>query len=109
MLNFENRRGEIGRNGTDDLKGGKAFVIAPAKIVAARVIGREIVNFLVRFLTHITNIHIAGLAVEAEPPGVTQSVSPNLGAQIRLANKWITGRVAIKYLRITDIQAENFA
>jgi len=56
----------------------------PTVILAARAAGSLQVNFLARIdraLTDVANPEIAGRAIKAEPPRVTEAVRPNFRAR----------------------------
>src|ERR1051325_126541 len=79
-----------------------ALTEAPAKVCAARRTCRKIINLFPHILTHIRDIEISRRAIERNPPGIAQTIRPDLISK-RIAT-W--DRVGVSRV---DIKAQNLA
>src|SRR5262245_10778912 len=70
----------------------RALHPVPAVVLAARARGRLKVDLLARTLPDVADVQVAGLAVEAEPPGIAQPVGPDLGAAAGHADEGVGRR-----------------
>ena len=50
------------------------------------------VNLLPPSVAHVADPHVARGAIEAEAPGVAQTVCPDLAARACLVDEWVAGR-----------------
>ena len=87
-----------------------ALAPAPAEVETAHP-RRGVVNLLHRVLPHVADPHVAGGAIEREPPWVAQTDGPDLGAPLRGARERVAcgngvrqARVAVRHVDAEDLR-----
>ena len=88
----------------------KTFHDTPAVVFAAGAVGGLEVHFFPGILAYISDVEVAGLAVEGETPGVAQTVGPDFIQKLIVADKWVVARDGVwRAGGSRDFDAEEFA
>src|SRR5438093_12575559 len=96
MAVFENRRDvPAWLSAGAGVVAGETFPHVPAIVLPTLTAGWLAVDLLVLVLPYVGVVQVARLTIDAEAPGIAQTIGPDLSPRSGLTRKWVARRVGV--------------